>query len=66
MAKNGKSTIGPGRPKLIVMPFQPAEGQLSKEIGLGLGIHFFSGQSVLCPQRTSGVLVWMAGEKDFS
>jgi tetratricopeptide (TPR) repeat protein len=43
MAKNGKSTIGPGRPKLIVMPFQPAEGQLSKEIGLGLGIHFFLG-----------------------
>ena len=41
MTLDKKNTPGVGRPKMIVMPFQPAVGQLFD--GVGLGIHFFLG-----------------------
>ncbi|MCK5836872.1 MAG: hypothetical protein KAH09_06365, partial [Desulfobacula sp.] len=41
MGINEENTIGPERPKLIVMPVQPADGHLFN--GIGLGIHFFLG-----------------------
>lgn len=41
MTTEKKNTPGVGRPKMIVMPFQPAAGQLFD--GLGLGLHFFMG-----------------------
>ena len=38
MTLDKKNTPGVGRPKMIVMPFQLAVGQLFD--GVGLGIHF--------------------------
>jgi len=48
MAINGKNIIDAGRPKLIVMPLQPADGQPWD--GIGLGIHFFLG-NLFCAHR---------------
>jgi len=41
MVLDKKNAPGVGRPKMIVMPFQPAVGQLFD--GTGLGTHFFLG-----------------------
>ncbi len=41
MTIDKKNSPGVQRPKLIVMPFQPADGQSFD--GIGLGIHFFLG-----------------------